>query len=667
MSAINKIDELSINTIRMLSIDAVQKANSGHPGMPMGTAPLGYKLFRNFIKHNPVNPEWWNRDRFVLSAGHGSMLLYSLLHLTGYDVSLEDLKNFRQLGSKTPGHPEYRYTPGVETTTGPLGQGIANAVGMVMAKKYLAAKFNKENYKLFDHKVYVIASDGDLMEGISHEASSIAGHLKLNDLIVFYDNNKITIDGGTDLSFSEDVRKRFEAYGWHVLDIQDVNNLDEVDKIINEAFAEKEKPVFVITKTSIGYGSPNKQDKSSAHGAPLGVDEVKATKRFFGWDEEKEFYVPEEVKENFKVVKDNGEKFESEWNQLFENYKKEFPDDAKLLTNLMNGNYSEILKEKLPEFTEAKLATRVASGKVINSLAEILPTFIGGSADLASSNNTLIKNGGDFSSENYAGKNIYFGIREHAMGSISNGMAYYGGIIPYCATFLIFSDYMRPAIRIAALSELHTIFVFTHDSIGVGEDGPTHQPIEQIASLRAIPNLNVIRPADATETVAAWLFAIENKKSPNALILTRQNLPVLDRTKLAAAENLNKGAYILKDSEGTPDVILIASGSEVHIALEAAEKLDSEGIKVRVVSFPSWQIFEKQSYEYKNSVLIPEVKARVSVEAGIKMGWERYVGEKGISISLEHFGASAPGEILMQKFGFTSEKIIEAAKSILKK
>ena len=674
MPSIDNIDQLSINTIRFLSVDGVQKANAGHPGMPMGCAPIAYILFTKFMKHNPANPKWLNRDRFVLSAGHGSMLLYSTLHLCGYNIPMEQLKLFRQWGSITPGHPEFGLTPGVETTTGPLGQGFANAVGMAIAQEYLAAKFNKDDIKLLDHYIYGICSDGDLMEGISHEAASLAGHLKLGKIIFFYDNNGITIDGSTSLAFSEDVGKRFEAYGWHVQHIEDVNDLNVIETAVKNAQAANDKPSIIVTKTHIGFGSPHKQDTSGAHGSPLGEEEVKLTKKNLGWPEEPAFFVPDEVRKHFKTIVISGKEEENKWNLLFIKYREKYPEESKLFIDMMNGDLSDEWKSKLPVFKDdgKKLATRAASGKVLNSIAASLPALIGGSADLEPSNNTYLKEYKNFSAENRHGRNFHFGIREHGMAGILNGMAAYGGIIPYGGTFLIFSDYLRPAIRLGSISKIRPIYVFTHDSIGLGEDGPTHQPIEQIASLRAIPGVVIIRPADANETSYAWQAAIEHKGSPVALILTRQGLPVLDQGKYPSAKNLLKGAYILwesipqeKDSKGTPELILLASGSEVGITLKAAGILESEGIKVRVISFPSWELFERQSKEYKDSVLPPSVKARVSIELGIKQGWEKYTGESGESISIEKFGASAPIEILMEKYGFTTENIVETAKKAL--
>jgi len=662
-----ELEKLAINTIRFLAVDAIQKANSGHPGMPMGCAPIAYNLFNNIMKHNPENPKWINRDRFVLSAGHGSMLLYSILHLCGYDIPLEQLQNFRQWKSITPGHPEFGLTPGVETSTGPLGQGFANAVGMAIAQAHLAAKFNKADIKIIDHYIYGICSDGDMMEGISHEAASIAGHLKLGKIIFFYDDNGISIDGKTNLTFTEDTTKRFEAYHWHIQHLDDVNDLEKMNECIKNAQAD-ERPSIIITKTHIGFGSPNKQDTSEVHGSPLGAEEVKLTKKNLGWDEDKFFFIPNEVTELFGGVKSKGSATETEWNSLLNEYKEKYNPDYKLFMDTMNGNISAELQNKLPLFEDEgkKIATRQASGKVLNAIAAEVPSLLGGSADLHPSTNTYLNGFGGISAGNYSARNIHYGIRENAMGSIVNGMAYYGGVIPFSATFFVFADYMRPALRMAAISKLHSIFVFTHDSIGVGEDGPTHQPVEQLASLRAIPEFIVIRPADANETAYAWKTAIEQKR-PSALLFTRQGLTVLDQKKYSSAANLEKGAYILKDSAGKPDVILMASGSEVGISLKAAEVLESENIKTRVVSFPSWELFDEQSDEYKESVLPKDIKARVSVEAGITQGWEKYTGDSGATIGINHFGASAPEGILMKEYGFTPENIVSAAKNVLTK
>lgn len=659
-------DLLSINTIRFLSADAVQKANSGHPGMPMGCAPIAYILYSKHMKHNPQNPDWLNRDRFILSNGHGSMLLYSSLHLCGYKISIDDIKNFRQWGSITPGHPEYHLTPGVETTTGPLGQGLANAVGMAIAESYLASVFNKNDIKILDHFIYGICSDGDLMEGISHEAASIAGHLKLGKLIFFYDNNSITIDGSTSLAFSEDISKRFDAYGWHVQIVDNVNDLEALESALQAAQNEAGKPSIIITKTHIGYGSPNKQDTAEAHGSPLGEEELKLAKRNLNWPEDKTFYVPGEVAGYFASLKAQFNKYEDDWNTLFGEYEKKYPADAVRFKDVMNGNYGDKWKQKLPVFEDdgKKMATRAASGKVLNSISQELPTLIGGSADLAPSNNTYLKGYNNFNSLERSGRNFHFGIREHGMAGILNGMALYGGVIPYGGTFLIFSDYLRPAIRLGALSGIRPIYVFTHDSIGLGEDGPTHQPIEHLCALRAIPKVIVIRPADANETAAAWKEAIGHKGSPVLLILTRQGLPVIDQKKYTPAENLSRGAYILKDSDN-PELIIMASGSEVSLSLQASGILEKEGIKVRVVSFPSFELFEKQDAAYKESVFPAKIKARVSVEAGVGQCWYKYLGEKGETVSIERFGASAPEKILMEKYGFTADNVAETARRVL--
>lgn len=665
-SANEELENLCINTLRFLAVDAVQKANSGHPGMPMGTAPIAFHLYSKFIKHNPENPSWFNRDRFILSPGHGSMLLYGILHLCGYNITLDDLKNFRQLNSITPGHPEVGLTPGVETTTGPLGQGFATAVGMAIAQAYLASIFNQEEFRIIDHYIYGICSDGDLMEGISHEAASIAGHLKLNKLIFFYDDNGITIDGKTSLAFSENIRKRFEAYNWHIENITDVHDIFQIDKAIRKAHAS-EKPTLIITKTHIGYGSPHKQDSEKVHGSPLGEDGVRLTKNHLNWKNQETFFVPNEVKKYFEDLKPTLKNYEDEWNELFEKYRAKYPEKASLFLDVMSGKFGEKWKSCLPSFKDEgkKIATRQASGTVLNAIAKELPTLIGGSADLAPSNNTYLNDFAKFSADNYSGRNFHFGIREHGMGAVLNGLALYGGTISYGGTFLVFADYMRPAIRLAALSHIKSIFVFTHDSIGLGEDGPTHQPVEHLAALRSIPNLLVIRPADANETAFAWKTAIEHKGGPVALILTRQGIPVLDQNKYSSAENLAKGAYILKDSESKPDIILMASGSEVSLIIKAAESLELNGIKTRTVSFPSWELFEKQTDEYKESVLSKHIKARVAVEAGVAQGWTKYAGDCGKIISIESFGASAPENVLFNHFGITVENIVTAAKQVI--
>ena len=660
------LDTLCINTIRTLAIDGVQKAKSGHPGMPMGAAPTAYVLWTKFLKHNPHNPRWANRDRFVLSGGHGSMLLYSLLHLTGYDLPFEELQKFRQLGSKTPGHPEFGHTAGVETTTGPLGQGFANGVGMAIAQKYLAATFNKPNFPIVDYWIYAMCGDGDLMEGVASEAASLAGHLKLGNMIYLYDDNNISIDGSTGLSFTEDVGARFEAYGWHVQTVHDGNNLEKIETAIRHAQQITDKPSLIKVKTHIGYGSPNKQDSHEAHGSPLGDDEIKLTKKNYGWDENKTFYIPDESLKNFRNAVDDGKKKEDEWKQLFSGYKKSYPELAATFENSANGNYGEEWKKALPIFTteNGNLATREASGKVLAAIAPHLPTLIGGSADLTPSNNTFVKGMENFNSNNYGGKYIRYGVREHAMGSLMNGIALTNGMIPYGGTFLIFSEYMRPPIRLAALMGIRPIYVFTHDSIGLGEDGPTHQPVEQFASLRAIPNITLIRPADANETVQAWKIAIEQKSGPVALALTRQKLPFIDRTKYAAADLTANGAYVLTENSSVPEIILIGTGSELQYALGAYEQLAKEGIQARLVSMPSWELFERQSKEYRESVFPNSVKKRLAVEAGVELGWHKYASE---TVTINSFGQSAPYEALYKYFGFTTENVLARAKAILGK
>ena len=664
----SEIDELCINTIRTLSMDAIQKANSGHPGAPMGLAPAAYILWERFLKHNPKNPEWIDRDRFVLSGGHASMLLYSLLYLSGYDLTLNDIKNFRQWGSKTPGHPEFGHTPGVETTTGPLGQGFSNAVGMAMAERHLATIFNRNGYDIIDHYTYMLCGDGDLMEGISAEAASLAGHLGLAKLICIYDDNKISIEGSTDITFTEDVALRFKAYNWHVIKVEDGNNLNNIYKAIKEAKSETTKPSIIVLRTHIAFGSPNKQDSADAHGAPLGEEEIRLTKKNLAWPENVSFYVPEQVTEIFGGCIDKGEKEESIWKEKFEEYCSKYPDLSKKLNDSLNNLLNEGWDADLPDFSnnDGPIATRAASGKILNAIAENTSYLIGGSADLAPSNKTIIESSHDFQKNMFDGRNIRFGVREHAMGGIMSGIALHKGLRPYGGTFLVFADYMRPSIRLAALMKLPVIYIFTHDSIAVGEDGPTHQPVEHLASLRAIPGLTVIRPSDATETIAAWCLAAKTTDCPVALILSRQKLPVIDRTIYSSADKLVNGAYVLSDSDGKPDIILIATGSEVHIALEAGKILEEKGISVRVVSMPSWELFEKTSQEYKDKVLLPDVTIRIAVEAGIPMGWERYAGSNGAVIGINEFGASAPGNIVMEKFGFTSENIVQKATELLK-
>jgi transketolase len=663
-----RLDELCVNTIRMLAVDAVERAKSGHPGMPMGAAAMAYVLWTRFLKHHPANPQWPDRDRFVLSAGHGSILLYSLLHLTGYDLSLDDLQQFRQWGSRTPGHPEYGLTPGVETTTGPLGQGFGNGVGMAMAEAFLAEHFNRPGHTIVDHYTYAIVSDGDLMEGVASEAASLAGHLQLGKLIYLYDDNDISIDGPTDHTFTEDVGRRFEAYGWHVQKIADGNDLTALEAAIKAAQAESTRPSLIIVRTHIAYGSPGLQDSAAAHGAPMGAEEVKRTKEFLGWPQEPTFYLPDEALAHFRRAVDRGRSWEAEWQARFEAYAAAHPDLATEWQWMMRRELPAGWEASLPTFDpkDGAMATRVASGRVLNALAPTLPNLIGGSADLAASNNTLLRGAGEFSAQHRGGRNLYFGVREHGMGSLLNGMAAHGGVIPYGATFLIFSDYMRPAIRLAALSELQVIYVLTHDSIGLGEDGPTHQPVEHLAALRAIPNLTVIRPADANETAVAWRTALTHQHGPVLLALTRQNLPTLDRTQMASADGLERGAYTLVDApEGQLALILIATGSEVPLALAARERLAERGIHSRVVSMPSWELFNQQPETYRDEVLPPAVRKRLAIEAGVPQGWHAYVGPEGEVIGLTRFGASAPGQVVMDKLGFNVGHVVERALDLL--
>ena len=648
-------------------MDGVQKAKSGHPGMPMGAAPMAYVLWTRHLKHSPTNPRWHNRDRFVLSAGHGSMLLYSLLHLTGYDLSLDDLKNFRQYKSKTPGHPEYGHTAGVETTTGPLGQGFANGVGMAIGEKYLASRYNRPNFEVVKYRIYGIVGDGDLMEGVSSEAASLAGHLRLGNLIYLYDDNHISIDGNTKLAFTEDVAKRFEAYGWHVQVLEDGNDLEAIQNALKAAEEETNRPSLIKVRTHIGFGSPNKQDTAEAHGSPLGDEEIRLTKRKYGWDPDKLFFVPPEAQQQFRRAVDQGKKWESLWHTMFDNYQRSHPDLANELEQVRERKYGEAWKGALPTFgIDAKaVATREASGKVLNAIASHLPTLIGGSADLAPSNNTMLKDIPEFQAGVYTGRNFHFGVREHAMGSILNGLALTDGIIPYGGTFLVFSDYMRPPIRMAAIMGIRPIYVYTHDSIGLGEDGPTHQPVEQFAALRAIPNITFIRPGDANETVAAWKVAIEHTAGPVALALTRQKVPIIDRTKYASADNLSKGAYTLAENSPNPKIILIGTGSEVQYVMGAYEQLVKEQVPARLVSMPSWELFEKQSKEYRDSVISPSIKKRLVIEAAVEMGWSKYAGDEGIFIGMTGFGASAPYEFLYKEYGFTVENVLEKARALL--
>jgi len=665
-----ELDELCINTVRTLSMDAVQKADSGHPGTPMALAPLAYVLWTRHLRYDPAHPKWPGRDRFILSAGHASMLLYSVLFLTGYDLSLEEIEQFRQWGSATPGHPEYGHTPGVEVTTGPLGQGFGNAVGMAIAEAHLAAEFNREGEEpLIDHRTYFIASDGDLMEGISHEAASLAGHLGLGKLIGFYDDNHITIEGSTDLTYSDDAAARFEAYHWHVQRVEDANDLDALDKAITVAQSVTDRPSLIIVRSHIAFGSPNKHDTAEAHGAPLGEHEIQLTKENLAWPKpDDHFYVPDEALRVWREAGARGKELREDYEARLKNYTTKHPDEARELDRRLRGELPVNWRSAMPTFdASAKgLATRAASSKVLNAFAARIPELMGGAADLAPSTKTLLDDSGAFARDNYRGRNMHFGIREHAMGAAMNGMALHGGIIPYGGTFLIFSDYMRPSMRLAALMRKHVIYVYTHDSIGLGEDGPTHQPIEQLAALRAIPGFTLFRPADANETAEAWATAIGMTDAPVALVLTRQNVPTLDRSKLGAASGLVKGGYILADAEGgKPEVVLIASGSEVHIVLQAREQLEERGVRARVVSMPSIERFEAQPREYRDSVLPPDVKKRIAMEAAATMPWYRIVGDEGAVIGLDHFGASAPYQRLYEEFGLTPEHTVRKALEML--
>ena len=680
-----QLDQLAINTIRFLSVDAVQKANSGHPGLPMGAAAMAYVLWTRFLRHNPANPHWLNRDRFVLSAGHGSMLLYSLLHLTGYDLPLEQIKQFRQWGSTTPGHPERRITPGVEVTTGLLGQGFGNGVGMAIAEAHFAARYNRPGFEIINHFTYALVSDGDLMEGVAAEAASLAGHLKLGKLIYLYDDNRITLAASTQLTFTEDHAQRFAAYGWHTQSVKDGNDVELVDRAIRAGRQETGRPSLILVRTHIGYGSPHKQDTFAAHGSPLGQEEVKLTKQNLGWPVEPPFLVPKEAEQHFRQAIEHGRNAEADWNAKLAAYENQFPELAHELRQLINGELPQGWEVDIPQFAaDAKgMATRVASGRVLQTLKSRLPGLIGGAADLNPSTDTELKDAGNFESPemavgdlqgsagggwSYAGRNLQFGVREHGMGAILNGLAAHGGIIPFGATFLTFSDYLRPSIRLAALMDLQVVYVFTHDSIGMGEDGPTHQSVEQVASLRAIPQLIVIRPADANETAVAWGVAIETRDRPVALVLTRQNVPTLDRKQFAAAEGLRRGAYILADTlHGKLRLILIASGSEVGLIVLAGQKLQEQKIPVRLVSMPSWELFEAQSQEYRDSVLPPSIHGRLAVEAGVTQGWHRYIGDRGDVIGVDRFGASAPGPIVMREFGFSVDNVCKRALALLER
>ncbi|MHA0857178.1 transketolase [Paenibacillus sp. CMAA1364] len=667
----NKIDNLSITTIRTLSIDAIEKANSGHPGMPMGSAPMGYQLFAKTMNHNPDEPTWINRDRFVLSAGHGSMLLYSLLHLSGYDLPMEELKQFRQWGSLTPGHPEYGHTAGVDATTGPLGQGIGMAVGMAMAEAQLGATYNQDNFKVVDHFTYAICGDGDLMEGISSESASLAAHLKLGKLITLYDSNDISLDGKLNLSFSESVQKRFEAYGWQVLRVEDGNDLPAIEKAIKEAQADLERPTLIEVKTVIGYGSPNKQGKGGSggtHGSPLGADEAKLTKEYYKWVYEEDFYVPEEVREHFATVKQKGIDSYKAWEEQFAQYKKAYPELAAQFENAVSEQLPEGWDADLPKYSteDNAVSTRVASGKALNGLVGRVPQLLGGSADLESSTMTHLNGLPTFNPEDYSGRNVYYGVREFGMAAAMNGIALHKGLKIFGGTFFVFTDYLRPAIRLASIMGLPVTYVLTHDSIAVGEDGPTHEPIEQLASLRIIPGLTVIRPADANETSAAWAYTVENTSNPVALVLTRQNLPILAASVDGAREGIKRGAYVVADAKnGKPVAQILATGSEVQLAVKAQEELAKEGIEVRVVSMPSWDLFEKQDKAYKDSVILPEVKARLAVEMAYPLGWEKYVGDQGDILGISTFGASAPGDRVMKEYGFNVENVVSRVKALL--
>ena len=667
-SMTEKIDQLAITTIRTLSIDAIEKANSGHPGLPMGAAPMAYTLWTQHLHHNPSNPQWFNRDRFVLSAGHGSMLLYSLLHLSGYGLTIDDLKNFRQWDSKTPGHPEYGHTAGVEATTGPLGQGIGMSVGMAMAEKHLAATYNKPGFDIVDHYTYALCGDGDLMEGVAAEAISMAGHLQLNKLIVLYDSNDISLDGDLDMSFSENIRKRFESYGWNYARVEDGNDTKSVSDAIEKAKGNTGGPTIIEVKTVIGYGSPNKSGKADAHGAPLGEDEMALTKEYYKWTFEEDFYVPEEVYDRFNSATDQlGVQSENQWNELFASYENEHKELATQLKLAMANELPTDLKEQMPVYEAgASVATRSASGESINALAKAVPALFGGSADLAGSNKTTIKNAGDFTADDYAGRNIWFGVREFAMGTALNGMTLHGGVKVFGGTFFVFSDYVRPAIRLSALMGLPVTYVFTHDSVAVGEDGPTHEPVEQLASLRAMPGLTIIRPADGNETSAAWHIAATSKDTPTVLVLSRQNLEVLPKSQELAMEYVPKGAYVISPaSKEQADGLLLASGSEVSLAVEAQKALKEQGVDVAVVSMPSWDLFEKQDQAYKDSVLPKNIKKRVAIEMGASLGWHKYSGDEGTVMAIDTFGASAPGDLVIEKYGFTVENVVREMTNLL--
>ncbi len=668
MSTVEKsVDELCVDTIRTLAIDAVQKAESGHPGLPLGAAPMAYVLWQNYLKHDPKDPKWPDRDRFVLSAGHGCMLLYCLLHLTGYDLSLEDLKNFRQWGSRTPGHPEYLDTPGVEATTGPLGQGTANAVGMAIAERMLASHFNRPEHEIVNHRTFALVSDGDLMEGISGEASSLAGHLGLGKLVYLYDSNQVTLDGPTSVTFTEDVGRRYEAFGWQVLHVANGNtDLDSIDNAIGAAIAEVSRPSLIIIKTTLGYGSPNKGGTSEAHGSPLGVEEVARTKKALGWVSEEPFFVPPESLDHFREAVTRGAAARADWQERFEKYGAKYPDLAAEWKRWMTGELPEGWDANLPVFAAGeKEATRTAAGKAMNAIAETVPWLIGGDADLGTSTNTTLTKFASFEAGTGTGRNLHFGVREHAMGAIANGISYHGGLRPFVATFFCFSDYMRPAVRLAALNELPDIFVWTHDSIGLGEDGPTHQPVEHLASLRAMPKMTILRPGDANEAVEAWRVIMGRTRGPVGLVLCRQKLPVIDRTKFAPASGLARGAYVLAEGSAKPPrLILIATGSEVALALASREKLEAEGVSTRVVSMPSWEIFLEQDAAYREEVLPRSIGARLGIEAGTSFGWHRWVGDRGDTVTIDRYGASAPGEVVLRELGFSVENVVKKAKAL---
>lgn len=668
MTVSHELQDKAINTIRFLAADAIQQANSGHPGLPMGVAAIGYTLWTRHLRHNPRNPKWLNRDRFILSGGHGSMLLYSLLHLTGYDLSLDEIKKFRQWESLTPGHPEYGLTPGVETTTGPLGQGFANGVGMAIAQAHLATRYNRPGHNLIDHHIYAIVTDGDLMEGITSEAASLAGHLKLGKLIYFYDDNRITIDGSTDITFTEDRAARFVSYDWHVQQLDDGNDVEAIDKAIQQA-QQDPRPSIIVARTHIGFGLPTRQDTSKAHGEPPGDEELNNAKEKLGWPLEPRFHIPADVSDFYMQAIDRGKELEGEWEERRETYRAEHADLADDLDRILAGDLPTDWDVDLPDFPADKkgMASRVANGKVLNAIAEQIPDLIGGSADLNGSTKTWIDGSPEFQAVSPEGRNIHFGVREHAMGAIVNGMSLYPGIIPYGATFLVFSDYMRAAVRLSALSHYGSIWVYTHESIGVGEDGPTHQPVEHIAALRSIPDLTVIRPADANETTEAWRSAVARRDGPTVLLFTRQSLPTLDRKDFAPASGLHQGAYILADlGDGDPEIILMATGSEVNLIVAAGLRLSEININVRLVSFPSWELFSAQDAAYQKSVLDPKIAARLSVEAGVSQGWRRWVGDSGDILAIDRFGASAPGAVVFEKFGFTVDNVVSRAQALLK-